>query len=236
MAAVWLDWFVFTRKTALMQRLADLVRSGHRHYVCGQIDQAKAGYFAGKLDGLYSVGQTALQASRQRKTGAATFRLLMLHQPDHDTLLWWLLRTDGKVQPEAAREKWRDAHVDRITLTGYELVRQTRPGAAQAAWTWRYTKAREQDLRDALLRAVRTRRDDVLRQLIDTIWRTPGFAGARGQVKKMGALIVSDWKRSRGQDTMPALPARLGYVRRLPSIGLKLSEIGGKRAHRQRLM
>jgi hypothetical protein len=234
MSTVWLDWFCFTRKTALMQRLADHVRTGHRHFVAGQIKLDKVGYFAGKLDSLYDVGQDRLAASRQRKAGRASFRLLMLYQEGHETLLWWLLHTDGRVPDDAQREKWRDALVDPIELTGYELVRLTRPGAKLPAWTWRYQRQRAQNLRDAILRAVRTKRDDELRQLVDTIWRTPGFAGSRDQVKKMGALIVAEWKRSRGGDPMPELPARLGYVRRLPDVGMKLSELGErKRAHRR---
>lgn len=229
-----LDWVVLTKKTALMQRLADLVRSGHRYYVEGQIPLEKAGYLAGKMDGLYRVGQDKLRASRQRKTGAASFRLLMLATEGEANLRWYLLRTDGTMPPEAEREKWRDALVDRITLTGYELVRVTKPGTSAPAWTWRYTKDREQDLRNALLRAIRAKRDDELRQLIHDIWRTPGFSAAREQVKKMSELIRKDWKRSRGSDPLPEIPARLGYVRRLPDVGLKLSELGvKKRAKRQ---
>jgi hypothetical protein len=229
MSQVWLDWFVITKKAALMQRLGDLVRTGHHWYVEGQIPTAKAGYLAGKMDALYQVGLSRLEQSRKRKSGKASFRMLMLHQESHENLLWWLLRTDGTVPPEAEREKWHDALADRITLTGYELVRQTRAGAKVPAWTWRYTKTREQELRDGLVRAIRTKRDDELRQLIQTIWRTPGFAAARDQVKKMKALILADWRRSRGGDPPPEIPERLGYVRRIPDLGRKLSELCEKK-------
>lgn len=232
--STYLDWFVFTKKTALMQRLADLVRTGHKSYVEGQIPGEKAGYLAAKLDALYAVGQDKLQASRQRKTGAATFRLLMLAVEGDSQIRFYLLKTDGTAPPEATREKWRDALVDRITLNGYELVRLTRKDQAAPAYTWRYTREREQDLRDAILRFVRTKRDDELRQIIDTIYRTPGFAGARAQVKKMTDLLKKDWRRNRGNDPLPTLPERLGYVRRLPDVGLKLSEIfKEKRPHRR---
>ena len=83
-----LDWFVFTKKTALMQRLADLVRTGHALYVEGTIDLAKAPYFAHKLDQLYQVGQTRLVASRRRSTGDAAFRLLMLADEAGQPLRW----------------------------------------------------------------------------------------------------------------------------------------------------
>lgn len=233
MSQVWLDWFVLSKKTALMQRLADLVRSGHRYYVTGQIPLAKAGYLAGKFDALYQVGLSRLEQSRKRKLGQASFRFFMLHQVGHEALSWWLLCTDGVTPREATREKWRDALDTRIVLTGYELVRQTRAGAKLPAWTWRYTQAREHELRDSIVRSIRTRRDDELRQLIQTIWRTPGFAAARDQVKKMKALILADWKRSRGNDPLPDIPIRVGYVRRIPDVGRKLSELGQRKPTRK---
>ncbi|WP_295403828.1 hypothetical protein [uncultured Thiocystis sp.] len=182
-----LDWFVFTRKTSLMQRLADLVRSGHRWFVAGNIAPERAGLLAGKFDAHYQVTQTRLQASRARAAGAATFRLLLLHQDDTPELRFWLLRTAGDVPPAAAREAWQDALEQRLELTGYELVRLTRPDQATPAWTWRYTREREQALRAALIGAIRGRRDLELQQLIHTIWRTPGFAGARPGEKAAGA-------------------------------------------------
>lgn len=229
-----LDWFVLTKKTTLMQRLADLVRTGHTMYVEGQIPAEKAHFFAAKLDALYLVGQNKLQASRHRKIGNASFRLLMLATEGNAQVHWFLLKTDGKAPAEAAREKWRNALEDRINLTGYELVRQTKPGLAKPAYTWRYTRDRAQELREAILHAIRAKRDDELRQLIHSIYKTPGFSGARDQVKKMADLIKDEWKRSRRKDEpMPEIPVRLGYVRRLPDVGLKLSELGVKvKAHR----
>lgn len=222
------DWFIFTKKTALMQRLADLARTGHVHYVRGEILPERAGYMAGKMDERFYVGLTRLEQSRRRKQGFSTFRLLILHQEGHPKLTWFLLRTDGKLPAPAEHEKWRNLLVDRIRLTGYELVRHTRPGATAPAWTWRYEKDHAQGLRDALLRAIRSKRDDELRQLIHEIWRTPGFAAARDQVKKFRQLILAEWKRSRGTDPKPEIPRQVGYVRRLPDVGRRLSELGLK--------
>lgn len=204
-------------------------------YVEGQVPAEKAPYFAAKLDALYLVGQNKLQASRHRKLGNASFRLLMLVKEGDAQIHWFLLKTEGKAPTEAAREKWRNALEDRITMTGYELVRQTKVGLAKPAYTWRYTRARAQELREGILHAIRAKRDDELRQLIHSIYRTPGFAGARDQVKKMTDLIKDEWKRSRKKDEpMPEIPARLGYVRRLADVGLKLSELGVKvRSHRR---
>lgn len=225
----YLDWFVFTKKTALMQRLADLVRSGHHMYVAGVISSEKAGWFAGKQHYRYEVGQDRFASSRQRKSNRAVFRLLMLHVEGESDLRWWLLRTDCDIPTESKRETWRNALTDRIQLTGYELVRLTKIGQAKPSWTWRYSNDRYESLRESILRAIRNRRDDELRQLIHTIFRTPGFSGSRDQVKKLVDLIRQEWKRSRGCEKMPEIPKRLGYVRRLPDTGLKLSELGVKK-------
>src|SRR5574343_1036453 len=230
MNTAWLDWFVLTQKTAAMQRLSDWVRYGYHAYVCGQIPAAKAGYLAAKFDSLYGVGLNRWEQSRKREKGLASFKLLMLHQVQHQgelaSIHWWLLKTPGEGPEVSGREKWRDPLTQRIEFTGYELVRQTKPGTKKPAWTWRYVKTREQDLRNDLLRAIRNRRDDELRQLIQTIWRTPGFAAARDQVKDMRALILAEFQRSRSGDPLPDIPARPGYVQRLPDKGRPLSELG----------
>ncbi len=59
---------------------------------------------------------------------------------------------------------------------------------------------------------------------IDIIWRSPGFAGVREQVKKFADLIEKEWSRS-GVGDMPPLPKGLGYVRRLPDKGKTLSKL-----------
>ena len=225
----YLDWFVFTKKTALMQRLGDLVRGGHRDYVEGVISKEKAGWFSGKLHEHYGVGEDRFSASRKRKGGNASFRLLMLIIDDESSLRWWLLKTSGTVPASADREKWRDAINDRLNLTAYELVRLTKPGKKNPVWTWRYCSSRYESLRELILRAIRNNRDDELRQLIHSIFHTPGFAGAREQVKKLVNLIRQEWKRVRGSDVMPEIPKRLSYVRRLPDTGLRLSELGVKK-------
>ncbi len=224
------DPFVFTKKTVLMQRLSDLVRTGHHHYVSGSIPIEKAAGLATKLDSLYDVDQGKLAASRQRKKGSASFRLLMFLSDGETNVLWFLIRTEGEIPEAATREKWRNAIDDRIQLTGYELVRLPRVGSQNPAFTWRYTKEQHDDLRHGLLQAIRTKRDDQVRQLIHSLWRSPGFAGTRAQVKKFADLIKSEWKRSRGSDEMPEIPARLGYVRRLADKGARLSVLTNKGA------
>lgn len=219
-----------------MQRLSDYIRFGHSWYVTGQISIEKAGYFAGKLDSIYRVGQTRLDAFRQRKEGKACFKLIMFYSNnDQENVRWWLLRSPGEAPTDATKEKWTSVLEHRLQLDGYELVRLPRQGKSSSSWTWRYQAMRIQAIRDSVLMAIRSKDDLALQQLIYSSWRTPGFSGAREQVKKLKALIISEWKRTRhSREGMPHIPSRIGYVQRLPDIGLKLSKIRtGERVSRR---
>jgi hypothetical protein len=219
------DHFVFSKKTSFMQRAADLVRSGHIAYVQGQVSIDRAAFLAEKFEVRYAISVTKLQASRARQAGGASTRLLLLAQEScADQLHWLLLQYPGDVADTT--EKWRDAISDRITITGYELVRLTKPNESNPVWTWRYSRSRHDELRSQFIACIRQKRDRDLAQLIHTTWRTPGFHGAREQVKKFSDLIKAEWKRSRGADeAIPEIPGRIGYVRRLPDVGMRLGAL-----------
>jgi len=137
---------------------------------------------------------------------------------------WILLHFQGTTIDVS--EKWRDALSDRVIVTGYELVRLTKPEEPRPVWTWRYTKHRHDDLRNEIIDCIRRRKDRDLVQLIATTWRSPGFHGIRDQVKKFKELIQAEWKRTRGsKEGLPDIPDRIGYLRRLSDVGLKLSAL-----------
>lgn len=221
------DPFVFTKKTVLMQRISDAVRLGHTRYVVGVTTLEKTRALAEKFDRLYQPNLEKTAAHRSRKAGKATTRLFFLNLGGE--AVWWiLLATEGDFAIGDDREKWRDpiAKGSRVELTGYELVQVTKPGLKTPAWTWRYTRKQHDALREAVIQAIRTRHDADLKQLIQTIWRTPGFSGAREQAMKFKDLIEGEWKRSRGPaEALPEIPKRLGYVRRLKDVGKPASTL-----------
>jgi hypothetical protein len=221
------DPFVFTKKTVLMQRVSDAVRLGHTRYVVGLTTLEKTRALAEKFDRLYQPNLEKTAAHRVRKAGKATTRLFFLNLKGED--VWWiLLATDGEFAIGDDREKWRDpiAKGSRVELRGYELLQVTKPGLKNPAWTWRYTRKQHDALREAVILAIRTRHDADLKQLIQTIWRTPGFSGARDQALKFRDLIQDEWKRSRGPaEAIPEIPKRLGYVRRLKDVGKSASNL-----------
>lgn len=219
------DPFIITKKAVFMQRIADLVRLNHGRYVYGQIPLDKAGYFAAKMDLYYGCFANKVQAHRVRAKGYATTRLLFYHPKEEAQLHWILLSTPGVWEsPYSGNEKWMDPAVNRVALTGYEMVRHIRPGNADPSWTWRYNATRQDEIRDAIIMAIRRHNNQDLISLIDVVWRSPAFAGVREQIKKFAALIKAEWTRT-GSGSMPELPAGLGYVRRLPDKGMLLSKL-----------
>jgi hypothetical protein len=229
---------VFTKKTAFMQRICDLMRSGHIRFINGIIPAEKAERLSDKMDDIYRVNMPLREQSRRRKRSDAGARLLMWSPSieDRAPVHWVLMITDGRLPPDAERENWRDglSRSSRLEITGYELVRITKPTEPRPVWTWRYTAVRESEIRESIIQVIRTRRDADLRQQIHTIWRSPGFAGIRAQVIKFGALIRSEWRRSRKpSETMPEIPARIGYIRRLPDIGVPITDLMQRRRGRR---
>lgn len=244
--------FIFTKKIVYMQRIADLVRSGHTRYITGEIDIKKAGFFASKMNFHYSCLETNMKQFRMRESGYCGSRLLFLFNEKSPTLTWILLVTTGNwLTPDSGHQAWRDVKDDRIIVTGYQLIRQVKKKKvvenksiedgqeennleekrkydyrfrSDFTWTWTYTREQNDKLRDQIVMSIRRHRTDELRQLIDTIYRSPAFAGIRDQIKKFAKLIKAEWNKT-GVGDMPELPKGLGYVRRLPDRGKLLTEL-----------
>jgi len=124
------DPFVYEKKTVLMQRLADLVRTGHTRYMRGEISAERAGRLADKFARMYDCDLDKMAASRARAAGRASTRLLLWQpEPEADRLVWFLVATPGEFPLEDASQEWRDAMSDRqrVELGTYELVRITKP-------------------------------------------------------------------------------------------------------------
>ena len=227
------DPFVFTSRAAWMQRVADIGRTGHVWYVQGSCSVSKVSSLWDKFDRLYDIGKDKLQASRHRKGGFASARLLLLARKDFETnayssnLHWILMRTDGDLNSAAqdARESWKNLKDTRIEIDGLELIRLTKPGYMAPVWTWRYTRNLHDDLRNSITLSIRNKKDKDLEAIIDRIWRAPGYAGVRAQGKRFMQLILAEWKRYRGNDAVPRLPDRFGYVRRIKDKGVRVSAI-----------
>jgi len=230
--------WVFTSKAAYMQRVQDYVRTGHCMYVQGVIATAKVPAFAEKMTTLHPVFDNKLKAFRAREKGEATGRLMFwLPHSDSENVHWILLihpAKDDPAHPEKAKldpsEKWKNAfHRDeKIELTGYELVRQTKENAKKPVWTWRYRADRYDDLRDQLVLAIRSKRDQDVKRSLEVIWGSMGFAGSRAQAKALEKIFKDEWKRRRPGEKPPETPAGHGYLRRKAGTGIFLGGVVSK--------
>lgn len=223
------DHPILLHKTALMQRIADHVRVGYRYWTSGSVNAHKAAALVRKFVRYYHVNLDRNRRARAKKAGEGCAVLLMW-EASEGVLAWFLLVTPGD-HPARQLERLRDA-LDprgRITLTGYELVRQTRPGAASPSWTWRMTEAIYAGWRTRIIDTIRRGDDLTIRQAIASLYRVPGFAGCRAQVKKCLALLKSEWRRSKASELVPAMPRLLPYVRRVGSASVGLSVLLAER-------
>jgi len=221
--------WVFTHKAAFMQRIADYVRTGHQAYIQGFTATEKMHSTWERLALAHPVFDDKLKAFRAREKGEPTGRLLVYQNLAQPERVHWVLLVHGRTDQLTPGEKWKhaeDPH-SRIQFTGYELLRVTKEGQAKPSWTWRYSAQRYQDLRDAMVLAIRSRRDQDLKGLIDAIFGTMGFSGSREQAKALAVLMKTEWAKRRPGEQMPATPKLIGWVRRKADKGVFLSRVPG---------
>ena len=219
---------VLLTKSVFLQRCADFVRLGHYGYISGVVPYARAAALARKFRDTYLV-HLSKDCRYRRKRAALGNAHLLLWQHDESALelTFVLLVTDGD-HPAHVLERLSDARVQRLTITGYELVRQTRAGTtAKFSWTWRMTEMTYQGWRDRVRIAMRSREDILLRQAWYSLHRVPGFAPIRQQAKKIEGLIRGEHKRVR-RGPFPFPHTRIRYISRLPVRSKPLSAVLAK--------
>lgn len=210
-------------KAAFLQRIADHVRLGYRHWVCGTVDAGRAQSLVKKFHQRYDTGMSRHQKAYARGQGQAS-ATLQLWADKPGELQWFLMLTPGE---NLARdlEPLQEATTagGRIVVTGYELVQLSRHGSAQPTWTWRMTADTYEAWRERILRSARRHPDSLTTELAE-LARTPGFSGCRAQVRKLLQLARAEARRRFGASLASVtFPARIGYVQRLSQAGIPLS-------------
>jgi hypothetical protein len=221
------DPIILTTKSVLMQRCADLARSGYVLHTQGVVSLDRAAAIVRKFRDHYLVHSNKDARYRRKRSGIGNAHLLLWH-PDYTShdLTFVLLVSAAGDHPAKRLEMLKDARErgQRLEITGYELLQMTRAGARHPGWTWRMMDRTYQGWRDRVLDAVRHRDDLKLRQAWYSIHRVPGFAPARAQAKKIIRLVRAEWSRTRAVP-FPFSELRVLYIRRLPTVGLRLSTL-----------
>lgn len=245
--------YIFAKKTVWMQRVADAVRAGAQRYIQGSTDLVKVPYLVEKFAKRYPVNLGKAPDRRARAATKTVTRWLGYLDEKSGKVHWALFVWPGQdFDPKS--DAWRHPIDDRFRHSGYELVRLTKPkpkpkeppqppstpasgkpdkpekpkkkGDGKPVLTWRYERDRFNELHDEIVQVIRARHDAVLDQIIHSLHRSPGFAGIRQQVKKLWQITRAEWKRTRAKaEEPPKIPAQIGYVRRLPDVGMVWSEL-----------
>jgi hypothetical protein len=203
---------VFTKKTDAMRRIVHLVSHGYIYHTCGSIDQKKVLGFIRKLTDLYELDTTPKQRHKNKSKGMANSDLILLKM-DENICHWWLLSTPGSgVIFQLENMKDATNRKERIMSNdgGYELVKTPRK-ELRASWTWRMTSNTVEAWQDKIKRSIRTRDNESLKHILDSLRRVPGFRECRKQAFSLVNLIKSEWNRSRSE-SFPFPDVFIGFI------------------------
>jgi len=195
---------VCTSPAAFLQRVSDALRYGLTWYVRGTAPEAKWAGIEAKFRARYpTLSRDRKHLARERKAGRPAVRLFVLQPKGRAAgLVEFVLVAAAPVPGDG--ETWRDATRDRLRVWSYEAVRQTRPGSAAPAWTWRLQKARYDALRSEIIERVRKRQDDGARPQATACPRPP--AGRRVEAfegpRHHAARVAPPRLRPASQDTL----------------------------------
>lgn len=227
-----------------MQRLIDAVSNGYGHYCHGSVNIDRCANLVNKFNLNYHVLADRNERARRKRAGLGNAKLILWLQ--NEVVYWWLMVTAQNAGDHSAHsiEILHDANSisGRIEVEGFELVRlpkktprkQTalatvkQPDKSKAIFssklTWRMNKHKYQAWRDSIIEGVRNTSAGALELLIYKLWSSPGFSGIRSQIGNLAALYKNEVKRASRRNA-PALPKRLGYVRRLNTKGITLGRL-----------
>ena len=217
------DPLILSKRVA-MQRMLDFARFGYTKYVTGFVPVEKSAKFVNKFNRYYRIGADKNERHRARLRGEGNAYLLLYADPSKERLMFILMVSQGD-HPAHQLEQLKDLHDphSRLTITGYELVRQTRTGSDKPVLTWRMTKSNYENWREHIRKVVRSKGEKPVNEMLNTLLCSPGFSGVRTQVKKLAQLFRSEWKRANRQPRKPPAIGRLYYLQRLRNDGMYLS-------------
>lgn len=224
-------------KTDLMRRVLHYASHGYIHWTSGEISPIKAEALALKFADRYGTSRTEMQRYRAKAKGEANTMLLMLYNPKDKAapLIWWLMATPGNglVHEMETLENLRSKSP---VITGYELIMLPRkrtdkdiPGKTlKPGWTWRMTAQTFDDWKARILVAIRQKNSELIRQMLHSLGKTPGFRGARVQAYLLYRMARNDWQRTqKGEFPFPA-PAIRFLGRHQKARMLDVSQINRK--------
>jgi len=215
---------IIQARAHLMQQVSDHVRHGYRHWATGTVSLERARAWSEKAVKLYDVNQDRNRRARAKKAGLGSAYLLFYTlDRSLDTKLGWILLVTDCDHPAHKLEKLRRAETSPVTLFGYILVREPKPGKTHRPWTWRMSHDTYQGWRERVIDVIRRGNDLDLQQVLKVLRGSPGFAGVREQIKTLHRLVRYEWIARHGKGShRPTLP-RIWFAPRMQVVRVPLS-------------
>lgn len=233
------NYFIFTNRSSMMQRIQDAVENGYLYFVQGTVKQEKAVSVLDKLIERYKTDKTPIQRLRAYDRGESLVHLFAYINPEEPEkgLDFYLLHrpAKGKKCPTLDTEPWRTAtnRQTRIESRGYELLRVPNERTNKSSktplkpyrWTWRYTSERMEQFEQKLKRCALRDSEEEYRSLFSTLKKTLGFSGSREQAKSMLVRMEMNWRRISSQEPPVCFDGKLPTARRVKNIGVTLAAL-----------
>lgn len=224
-----------------MQRIAQAVsQHGYRWWIGGFVKADKALPLASKMDARYGLSLTTPQRYRAASNGRSVALMWLYPQADSTSLAWLVLRRPGEIDEDG--EHWCDAHDhrERITWSGYELLRRPYTSAEKAlyarhgntagrsySWTWQMTRdtyqGNQRRIRSGVAAVKKNGSRMRLDQALQSLQNAPGFRAVRTQVLLLRRYTDEQLGRARlPKEKWPVMPP---YLRARRSASYPLSAL-----------
>jgi len=201
----------FTRSvTDALLEIQQAVRD-HPYYAHADLPRKKLLNVLKKLrERLPDLEKNRQHAYKRRLRGLPSHRLIIYFPRKHGHTGFFVLMASTN-EPNVANEKWQDARErhQRLTIRSgwWELVRHTRAGMKNPAWTWRLHPAKKKELLEKIRQAGGRQWIRYLEAVRQSARHWPGFAGIRKDHSEIG----KQWRASYPSKTPPEWP-RIPYV------------------------
>lgn len=194
---------VINHKTAVMQRVQDLVRRGYFYYTVDIIPKNKTPHLRTKLNAKYGCEADKAERQKRRRNGVGnSFLIIWSYQKDRYSRFFLIFDAKHEVAhsletPYDAREKTSRIFTRETPSSeniDYELVR------LDNKWTWRIHRECYERWQQRIKNSIRQpdseqRRRDIS-QIVWSIKHMPGFRGIRQDAFKLNRYLIDEFRRS----------------------------------------
>lgn len=217
------DLLIYPTLAVVMQRVLDAVNHKYTHYIYGSCPVDKVEQTLVLFAMNYQAAESRYERSKRARLGLGNIHLVLWWNKGEEKIHWWLLATPPQDGPHPIHQtdNLKDALVtgQRITINGFELVKQPKKGTDHAKLTWRMTQKKFEDFHDRIVEAVRSRSHNRMNYVLVLLWACPGFSGIRIQTGNLVRLYRAEVKRA-SLKSAPQPPKKLFYLRRISHLGI----------------